>query len=78
MRYSAEQATGLIAEVGGARPRVLAGYRVKMLDGNALAGRQHRLAETRGQTAAPLPGKALAVFEPALALIVDLAPSPDA
>ncbi len=34
--------------------------------------------QRRGRLAAPLPGKALAVFEPALALIVELAPSPDA
>src|SRR5512147_1564646 len=78
VRYSADQAEPLIAAVGGARLGLLAGYRVKILDGNALAGREHRLAETRGQTAAPLPGKALAVFDPALDLIVDLAPSPDA
>ena len=63
--YSAEQAAALIAAVEGARPGLLAGYRVKILDGNWLAGREHRLAETRGQTAAPLPGKALLVFDPA-------------
>src|SRR5512143_1772115 len=67
-----------IAAAGGARLGLLAGYRVKILDGNALAGREHRLAETRGQTAAPLPGKALAVFDPALDVIVDLVPSADA
>lgn len=78
VRYSAEQATALIAAIGGARPGLLAGYRVKILDGNTLAGREHRLAETRGQTAAPLPGKALMVFDPALEMIVDCVPSPDA
>ena len=67
--YSGAQAAALIAELGGARPPLLAGVRVKVLDGNALAGREHRLPETRGQTAAPLPGKALAVFDPALDLI---------
>ena len=35
-----------------------------MLDGNCLDGRQHRLEVTRASTAAPLPGKALAVFDP--------------
>jgi hypothetical protein len=78
VRYSADQAEPLIAAVGGARLGLLAGYRVKILDGNALAGREHRLAETRGQTAAPLPGKALAVFDPALDVIVELVPSADA
>ena len=78
VRYSAEQATGLIAEVGGARPGLLAGYRVKVLDGNWLDGREHRLQETRSQTAAPLPGKALVVFDPALDVITDFIPSEDA
>jgi hypothetical protein len=76
VRYS--QATGLIAEVGGARPGLLGGYRVKVLDGNWLAGREHRLQETRTQTAAPLPGKALVVFDPALDVITDFIPSEDA
>ncbi|MEI2773247.1 MAG: transposase [Candidatus Competibacter sp.] len=78
VRYSAEQAEELIAAVGGVRPGLLAGYRVKILDGNWLAGREHRLAETRGQTAAPLPGKALLVFDPALEAITDCVPSTDA
>ena len=78
VRYSAEQATGLIEEVGGARPALLAGYHVKVLDGNWLEGREHRLAETRHQTAAPLPGKALLVYDPAREMITDMVPSEDA
>lgn len=78
VRYSAEQAEELIAAVGEARPGLLAGYRVKMLDGTWLAGREHRLAETRGQTAAPLPGKALLVFDPLLEAITEMMPSTDA
>lgn len=78
VRYSSEQAGELIAAVGGVRPGLLAGYRVKILDGNWLAGREHRLAETRGQAAAPLPGKALLVFDPALEVITDCVPSTDA
>ncbi len=77
-RDSADQAGELIAEVGGARPGLLAGYRVKILDGNGLAGREHRLAETRRQTAAPLPGKALLVVDPALEVITEMVPSTDA
>jgi hypothetical protein len=78
VRYSAEQATELIEAVGGARPGWLCGYRVKVLDGNWLEGREHRLPETRGQSAAPLPGKALVVFDPAREVITDLVPSEDA
>ena len=74
VRHSTKQATTLIAETGGARPGLLAGYRVKVLGGNALAGREHRLAETRGQTAVPLPGKMLLVFNLALDGIGDWMP----
>jgi hypothetical protein len=57
---------------------LLGGYRVKILDGNWLDGREHRLQETRSQSAAPLPGKALVVFDPALEAITDFIPSEDA
>ena len=76
--FSGARAAELIAELDGARPSLLAGVRVKVLDGNALAGREHRLLETRGQSAAPLPGKALAVFDPALELITAFYPCEDA
>lgn len=76
--YSGAQAAALLEALGGARPPLLAGVRVKGLDGNALAGRAHRLPETRGQTAAPLPGKALAVVAPALDRITALYPCEDA
>jgi len=76
--YSTEQAKSLIGALEGARASWLADYRVKILDGNALAGREHRLAETRSQRAAPLPGKALVVFEPALETITQLIPEVDA
>jgi hypothetical protein len=52
----AEHATQVIGVLGGAREALLSHYRVKILDGNALAGRERRLKETRGQSAAPLPG----------------------
>lgn len=78
VRYAAEHAGALIAEVGGARPGWLAGWRVKVLDGNWLAGREHRLKELRTTSAAPLPGKSVAVFDPALELFTDLFPCEDA
>ncbi|WP_043757477.1 IS4 family transposase, partial [Imhoffiella purpurea] len=76
--YSAEQAREVIGALEGARAPLLAHYRVKILDGNALAGREHRLADTRTRSAAPLPGKALVVFEPALETITHLIPEVDA
>ena len=75
---SAAQTRQMIDALGGVRAPLLSGYRVKILDGNALAGRQRRLEETRGRSAAPLPGKGLAVLEPALGLITHLIAEPDA
>jgi IS4 transposase len=57
---------------------VLPGIPVKVLDGNHLEGRQHRLKETRGSTAAPLPGQSLVVFDPQTDVITTLFPEPDA
>jgi IS4 transposase len=68
----------LIRELGETRPPLLPGVPVKVLDGNHLEGRQHRLKETRGDTAAPLPGQALVVFDPQHEVITTLFPEPDA
>lgn len=56
----------------------LPGVEVRILDGNALGGRHHRLKETREASAAPLPGKALVVLDPDRQLIVQLYPCEDA
>jgi IS4 transposase len=58
-------------------PALLPGYRVKILDGNALAGTDHRLKELRQTTAAALPGKSLVVLDPALGLAIDVIPCED-
>ncbi|MBK1725414.1 transposase, partial [Thiocystis violacea] len=71
---SAEQAGRVITSLAAIRTPLLRDYRVKILDGNALGGREHRLAESRGQSAAPLPDKALVVFEPALEVITWMIP----
>jgi hypothetical protein len=75
---SAEQAGRVIASLEATRTPLLCDYRVKILDGNALGGREHRLAGTRAQSAAPLPGKALVVFEPTLEVITRMIPEVDA
>ncbi len=48
-----------------------------MLDGNCLAGTEHRLKVLRGERAAALPGKSLAVYEPASGLVTDVFPCED-
>ncbi len=56
------QSAALIREMGAEEAPLLGGYRIKILDGNALGAREHRLEVTRGSTAAPLPGQSLSMF----------------
>jgi hypothetical protein len=78
VEYAAAQAAVLVEELGATHAPLLAGVRIKVLDGTCLKGREHRLKETRGHPAGPLPGKALAVFDPALEVITALYPCEDA
>jgi IS4 transposase len=50
----------------------LADYRLLIVDGNHLAGTDHRLRELRRTGAAALPGQALVVFDPQLGLATDV------
>lgn len=77
VRDNARRCQALIEELGGQIPALLPGFRVKILDGNALAGTDHRLKELRHTTAAALPGKSLVVLDPALGLAVDVIPCED-
>jgi hypothetical protein len=62
--HTANQLHPLIQQIGGALPEPVPGYEMHVLDGNAIAATQHRLEETRDDSAAPLPGKSLCVFKP--------------
>jgi IS4 transposase len=64
-------------QLGGTLPELIPGYQTRILDGNHLAATEHRLGETRGNSAAPLPGQALVVLDPALMLIRDVFPCED-
>ena len=75
--HSAGQLQPLIEEVGGALPEPVAGYRMFVLDGNNIAATEHRLAETRDDSAAPLPGKTLCIFQPAYQLVTHIVPCED-
>jgi hypothetical protein len=55
----------------------LPGYRVKIVDGNAMEASAHRLKELRGVEAGALPGKSLVVYEPAWGLVSDVFPWED-
>ncbi|MCY7393508.1 MAG: hypothetical protein LH647_19045 [Leptolyngbyaceae cyanobacterium CAN_BIN12] len=72
LRETATELGQLIEQMGGQMPPLLAGYQVQILDGNALAATEHRLQVLRSVAAAPLPGKSLVVFDPALRLAVNM------
>jgi hypothetical protein len=78
VRYSARHMQDIISVLGGTQPPWRQGFRVKILDGNCLAGTHHRLKVLRGTAAAALPGKVLAVLDPRLRLFLDLIPCEDA
>ena len=63
VRGSAEQARDAIDALGARLPAWLPGYRCRILDGNAPAATEHRIAELRRTWAAPLPGKILVVLD---------------
>ena len=77
VRHTAAQLQPVLQNLGGTAPAWVPGYRVRILDGNHLAATQHRLAETRDDAAAPLPGQALVVFDPAFGLVTDVFPCED-
>ena len=64
-------------QLGGTLPELIPGYPMRILDGNHLAATEHRLGETRDNSAAPLPGQALVVLDPSLMLIRDVFPCED-
>jgi hypothetical protein len=77
VRHTARTLGPVIAAMGGEQAPWLAGYRVKILDGNHLAGTEHRLKELRTIGAGALPGKALVVLDPQAMLVTDVFPCED-
>jgi hypothetical protein len=72
VRETAAEMAGVVRHLGGSCMPLLVGYRVKILDGNALAKTERRVKESRMRTAGPLPGIALVVLEPELGLLSDV------
>jgi Transposase DDE domain len=78
VRYSARRCGDLLAFAPPARDEPLPGYRMRVLDGNVLAGTDHRLKALRRWLNACLPGKSLVVYEPGTGLVSDLVLCEDA
>src|SRR3954451_20248277 len=77
VRHTARTLGPVITAMGGERAAWLPGYRVKVLDGNHLAGTEHRIKELRTIRAGALPGKALVVLDPQAMLVTDVFPCED-
>jgi IS4 transposase len=76
--HTAARARAFIEASGGMLDEPIPGYPARILDGNVLSGSEHRIAALRRARAAGLPGKLLAVFEPATGLVLDYIPCEDA
>ena len=77
VRDSARQLAPIIRLMRGNVPPFLPGYRVRILDGNHLAGTEHRIKGLRRLRAAALPGQSLVVLDPELMLMIDVVPCED-
>jgi len=76
--YSAEELLPCVKAMGSQAPPLLPHYRVRVLDGNHLAGTEHRIFELRRFRAAVLPGQALVFYDPRFGLMTDVIPCEDA
>lgn len=69
---SASRAAALLHALGAVQPPWLAGYHTKILDGNHLEATEHRIAELRTTSAAPLPGKGLVILDQPTRTVTDI------
>ena len=72
VRETAADLKPVVEEMAAVLPGPLAGYDVRIVDGNRLSGTQHRLKELRAIGDAPLPGHTVAVLNPHVELVEDL------
>ena len=77
VRDTAGQLSQVVEDVKGVRSPWLAGYRVKVLDGNCIEATEHRLKVLRTTSAGPLPGKSLVVYDPSVEMAIDVFPCED-
>jgi Transposase DDE domain len=77
LRETATELQQLIQNMGGEQPNPCPGYEIRIIDGNCLAGTDHRLDAIRLFAAKALPGKMLVVLDPISKLVVDIFPIED-
>src|SRR6185369_6417857 len=64
VRYSGAELRICLERLKPLPPEPVPGYRLRVLDGNHLAGTEHRIRELRRHRAAALPGQALVLYDP--------------
>jgi IS4 transposase len=77
VREIAQDLQQLVQTIGGEQPNPCPGYELRIVDGNCLAGTDHRLDAIRLFAATALPGKMLVVLDPITKLVVDIFPIED-
>jgi hypothetical protein len=78
VRYAGREVAACLRQMPAQPQVLLPGYRVRVLDGNHLAGTEHRLLELRRYRAAALPGQSLVFYDPQLDLATEVIPCEDA
>jgi hypothetical protein len=74
---SATRLAPVIDALGARSPDWVRGYRTRIIDGNHLSKTERRIHELRSTWAAAMPGKVLAVYEPAIDLVTHVCLTPD-
>lgn len=77
VRETVTHIASIVEKTKAAVSPLLPGYRVKIVDGNHLRRTDRRIGELREMNVAPLPGKALAILDPSLRLVIDVIPCED-
>jgi Transposase DDE domain len=72
VRHTASELQPVVEHLGGVLPEIIPGYHMRVLDGNHIAATEHRLEETRHDSAAPLPGQSLVIYEPSVQMATDI------
>ena len=78
VQYAGQELGACLRQMPAPPPPLLRDYRVRVLDGNHLAGTEHRLGELRQYRAAALPGQALVFYDPQWDVVTEVIPCADA
>jgi hypothetical protein len=78
VEYAGRELRAGLQQMPSPPPPVRPGYRVRVLDGNHLAGTEHRVKELRRYRAAALPGHALVFYDPQWEVATEAIPREDA